>query len=119
MKLFFYFIFLCFYSFSSFALEYSCIDKKYSRLSKMNVEDELIKYQDEKGNPTEYKVVEDSDAILMGISKGKKVTDPMLNYIFIIKDKSLAYNSILRSIKDSYNEIYSEDIILKCIGKID
>ena len=55
----------------------------------------------------------------MGISKGKKVTDPMLNYIFIIKDKSLAYNSILWSIKDSYNEIYSEDIILKCIGKID
>ena len=85
----------------------------------MNIEDELIKYQDEKGNPAEYQVVEDSQTILMGISKGIKDTDPMLNYIFIIKDKSLAYNAILRSIKDSYNEIYSEDITLKCIGKID
>ena len=119
MKLFLYFIFFLFYSSSSFALEYSCIDKKYKRLSKMNVEDELIKYQDEKGNPAEYKVIEDSDAILMGISRGKQDTDPMLNYIFIIKNKSLAYNSILRSMKYSYNEIYSEDITLKCIGKID
>ena len=119
MKLFCFFIFFGFYSFSSFALEYSCIDKKYKNLSKMNVEDKLIKYQDEKGSPAEYQVIEDSDTILMGISKGKKETDPMINYIFIIKDKSLAYNSILRSIKVSYNEIYSENITLKCIGAID
>ena len=119
MKLFCFFIFFGFYSFSSFALEYSCIDKKYKRLSKMNVEDKLIKYQDEKGNPIEYQVVENSEAILMGISKGKKETDPILNYIFIIKDKSLSYNSILRSIKVSYNEIYFENITLKCIGEIE
>ena len=119
MKLFCFFIFFGFYSFSSFALEYSCIDKKYKRLSKMNVEDKLIKYQDEKGNPVEYQVVENSEAILMGISKGKKETDPILNYIFIIKDKSLSHNSILRSIKVSYNEIYFENITLKCIGEIE
>ena len=119
MKLFYFILFFGFYSFSSFALEYSCIDKKYKRLSKMSVEDELIKYQDEKGDPVEYKVVENSETILMGIAKGKTNTDPMLNYIFIIKDKSLAFNSILRSIKDSYNEIYTENITLKCIGKID
>jgi hypothetical protein len=119
MKLLCFFIFFGFYSFSSFALEYSCIDKKYKRLSKMNVEDKLIKYQDEKGNPVEYQVVENSEAILMGISKGKKETDPILNYIFIIKDKSLSHNSILRSIKVSYNEIYFENITLKCIGEIE
>ena len=119
MKLFYFLLFFGFYSFNSFALEYSCIDKKYKRLSKMIVEDELIKYQDEKGAPAEYKVVENSKTILMGISKGKQEIDPMLNYIFIIKDKFLTYNSILRSIKESYNEIYFKEITLKCIGKID
>ena len=55
----------------------------------------------------------------MGIFQGQKEIDPILNYIFIMKDNLLVYNSILRSIKKSYNEIYSEDITLKCIGKID
>ena len=118
MKLIYFCILFCLYSFNSFALEYSCIDKKYKRLSKMNVEDKLIKYQDEKGEPLEYQVVEDKDTVLMGIAKGSKDENPILNYIFIIKKDALAYNSILRSIKVSYNEIYSEDIVLKCIGKI-
>ena len=52
----------------------------------------------------------------MAISKGSKDNDPILNYIFIIKDKSLAFNSILRSIKESYNEIYTNALTLKCIG---
>ena len=119
MKLFYFFIIFVLYSFNSFALEYSCIDKKYNRLSKMNVEDELIKYQDEKGNSADYQIVENSETILMGIFQGQKEIDPILNYIFIMKDNLLVYNSILRSIKKSYNEIYSEDITLKCIGKID
>ena len=118
MKFFYFFIFCFFYSFNSFAIEYSCIDKKYKRLSKMNVEDKLIKYQDEKGEPSEYQVVEDTDSVLMGIAKGSKDENPILNYILIIKNDALAYNSTLRSIKVSYNEVYSEDIILKCIGEI-
>ena len=77
MKLFCFFIFFGFYSFSSFALEYSCIDKKYKRLSKMNVEDKLIKYQDEKGNPIEYQVVENSDTYSHGLFlKVKKKQTP-------------------------------------------
>ena len=52
----------------------------------------------------------------MAISKGSKDNDPILNYVFVIKDKSLAFNTILRSIKNSYNEIYTNDSILKCIG---
>ena len=119
MKLIYFCILFCLYSFNSFALEYSCIDKKYKRLSKMIVENKLIKYEDEKGNALNYKVIEDSESFLMGISEGKKNTDPLLNYIFIKKNKSLVYNSILRSIKSGYQEIYSEEIILKCIGKID
>ena len=118
MKLIYFCILFCLYAFNSFALEYSCIDKKYKRLSKMNVEDKLIKYQDEKGEPSEYQVVEDTDSVLMGIAKGSKDENPILNYILIIKNNALAYNSILRSIKVSYNEVYSEDIVLKCIGKI-
>ena len=73
-------------------------------------------YEDEKNEPAEYKVVENSEKILMAISKGSKDNDPILNYVFIIKDKTLAFNTILRSIKNSYNEIYTNDSILKCIG---
>jgi hypothetical protein len=119
MKFFYSTIFLLFYSLHSYAQEFSCIDKKHGRLSKLVLENELIKYEDEKGKPAEYKVVENSETMLMGISRGTKETDPMLNYIFIIKDKSLAFNSILRSIKDSYNEIYTNNITMKCIGNID
>ena len=119
MKLFYLTIFLIFYSLSSFAQEFSCIDKKHGRLSKMILEDELIKYEDEKGKPAEYKVIDNSDTMMMAISKGTKENDPILNYIFVIKNQSLAYNAILRSIKDSYNEIYTNNIVLKCIGKVD
>ena len=119
MKLIYFCILFCLYSFSTSALEYSCIDKKYKRLSKMIVENKIIKYEDEKGIPLNYKVVEDSETFLMGISEGKENIDPLLNYIFIQKDNALVYNSILRSIKLGYQEIYSEEIILKCIGKID
>ena len=49
----------------------------------MNVEDKLIKYQDEKGEPSEYQVVEDTDSVLMGIAKGSKDENPILNYILI------------------------------------
>jgi hypothetical protein len=119
MKLFYSTIFLIFFSVNSYAQEFSCIDKKHGRLSKMILENELIKYEDEKGKPAEYKIVDNSDKMIMAISKGTKENDPMLNYIFIIKNQSLAYNAILRSIKDSYNEIYTNNIVLKCIGKVD
>ena len=82
----------------------------------MFIENQILKYEDEKNEPAEYKVVENSEKILMAISKGNKDIDPILNYVFIIKDKSLAFNAILRSIKDSYNEIYTNDLTLKCIG---
>ena len=82
----------------------------------MFIDDQLVKYEDEKGKPSDYRIVENSDKVLMAISKGSKDNDPILNYIFIIKDKSLAFNAILRSIKDSYNEIYTNDLTLKCIG---
>ena len=114
---FFYLIFFCLvYPINSFALEFSCIDKKYNRFSKMVIENQILKYEDEKNEPAEYKVVENSEKILMAISKGSKDNDPILNYVFVIKDKSLAFNTILRSIKNSYNEIYTNDSILKCIG---
>ena len=119
MKLFYSTIFLIFYSFNAYGQEFSCIDKKHGRLSKMILENELIKYQDEKGKPANYKVVDNSDKMMMGIIKGTKENDPILNYIFVIKNQSLAYNAILRSIKDSYNEIYTNNIVLKCIGKVD
>ena len=97
-------------------MEFSCIDKKYNRFSKMVIENQILKYEDEKNEPAEYKVVENSEKILMAISNGLKDNDPILNYVFIIKDKSLAFNTILRSIKNSYNEIYTNDSTLKCIG---
>ena len=114
---FFYLLFLyLFYPINSFAMEFSCIDKKYNRFSKMVIENQILKYEDEKNEPAEYKVVENSEKILMAIRKGSKDNDPILNYVFIIKDKTLAFNTILRSIKNSYNEIYTNDSILKCIG---
>ena len=119
MKLIYIIIFILFYPFKTYSEEFSCIDKKYGRLSKMIAEDKLIKYQDEKGNPIEYKIVENSETMLMGISKGDSESDPILNYVFILKNKDLAFNSILRSIKSSYNEIFADNIIMKCIGKID
>ena len=72
MKLFYSKIFLIFFSLNSYAQEFSCIDKKHGRLSKMILENELIKYEDEKGKPTEYKVVDNSKEIFMAISKGTK-----------------------------------------------
>ena len=49
----------------------------------------------------------------------KTEENPILNYIFIIKDKKLAFNANLRSINNNYNEIFTKNIILKCIGNND
>ena len=119
MKLVYIIILILFYPFNAYSQEFSCIDKKYGRLSKMIAEEKLIKYQDEKGKPIEYKIVENSKTMLMGISKGVNEIDPILNYVFVLKNKDLAFNSILRTIKVSYNEIYTDNIIMKCIGEID
>ena len=119
MKIFFYILFLLFTSHSSYALEYSCIDKKHGNLSKMTVEDEFVKYEDQNGEPLEYKIVENSEIALMAISKVSEEENPILNYVFIIKDKSLAFNANLRSINDNYNEIFTKNKILKCIGNND
>ena len=119
MKFFYYLLFLLFASNSSYALEYSCIDKKHGYLSKMTIDGESIKYEDQKGEPLEYKIVENSEIALMAISKVSAEENPILNYIFIIKDKSLAFNANLRSINDKYNEIFTKNKILKCIGNND
>ena len=116
MRVFYLTIFLLFLSYNSYAVQYSCIDKKYGYLSKMFIEDELVKYEDQKGEPLEYKIVENSNIALMAISKVSKKENPILNYVFIIKDKSLAFNANLRSINNSYNEIFTKNITLKCIG---
>ena len=119
MKFFYYLLFLLFTSNSSYALEYSCIDKKHGYLSKMTIDGESIEYEDQKGEPLEYKIVENSEIALMAISKVSAEENPILNYIFIIKDKSLAFNANLRSINDNYNEIFTKNKILKCIGNND
>ena len=119
MKFFYYLLFLLFASNSSYAIEYSCIDKKHGYLSKMTIDGESIKYEDQKGEPLEYKIVENSEIALMAISKVSAEENPILNYIFIIKDKSLAFNANLRSINDNYNEIFTKNKILKCIGNND
>ena len=119
MKFFYYLLFLLFASNSSYALEYSCIDKKHGYLSKMTIDGESIKYEDQKGEPLEYKIVENSEIALMAISKVSAEENPILNYVFIIKDKSLAFNANLRSINDNYNEIFTKNKILKCIGNND
>ncbi len=119
MKFFYYLLFLLFASNSSYALEYSCIDKKHGYLSKMTIDGESIKYEDQKGEPLEYKIVENSEIALMAISEASAEENPILNYIFIIKDKSLEFNANLRSINDNYNEIFTKNKILKCIGNND
>ena len=119
MKFFYSILFLLCFSFNSFALEFSCIDKKHGHLSKMTVKGELVKYEDQKGEAVEYKIVENSKIALMAISKVSTKENPILNYVFIIKDKSLAFNANLRSINNNYNEIFKKNIILKCIGNND
>ena len=119
MKIFYYTLFLLFASHSSYALEYSCIDKKYGYLSKMTINGDSVKYEDQNGEPLEYKIVENSEIALMAISKVSAEENPILNYVFIIKDKSLAFNANLRSINDNYNEIFTKNKILKCIGNND
>ena len=119
MKFFYSILFLIFFSSISYALEYSCIDKKHGHLSKMTVMGETVKYEDQKGEQVEYKIVENSKIALMAISKVSTKENPILNYVFIIKDKSLAFNANLRSINDNYNEIFTKNIILKCIGNND
>ncbi len=119
MKFFYSILFLLYFSFSCYALEYSCIDKKHGNLSKMTVEGELVKYEDQKGEPIEYKIVENSKMALMAISKVSTEENPILNYVFIIKDKSLSFNANLRSINNNYNEIFTKNIILRCIGNND
>ena len=119
MKFFYSTFFILFVSYSSHALEYSCIDKKHGYLSKMTIDGEFVKYEDQNGEPLEYKIVEDSKTALMAISKVSAEKNPILNYVFIIKDKSLAFNANLRSINDNYNEIFTKNKILKCIGNND
>ena len=119
MKFFYSILYLLFFSFNSYALEYSCIEKKYGHLSKMTIKGELVKYEDQKGEPVEYKIVENSKIALMAISRVSTDENPILNYVFIIKDKSLAFNANLRSINNNYNEIFTKNIILKCIGNND
>ena len=119
MRILYYILFLLFASHSSYALEYSCIDKKHGNLSKMIVEGEFVKYEDQNGEPLEYKIVENSEIALMAISKVSTKENPILNYLFIIKDKSLSFNANLRSINDNYNEIFTKNKILKCIGNND
>ena len=116
MKFFCSILLLSCFSCSSYALEYSCIDKKHGHLTKMTVKDGLVKYEDQKGELLEYKIVENSKIALMAISKVSTDENPVLNYVFIIKDKSLAFNANLRSINNNYNEIFTKNIILKCIG---
>ena len=115
MKFFYSILFLLYLSSNSYALEYSCIDKKNGHLSKMTVKGESVKYEDQKGEPLEYKIVENSKIALMAISKISTEENPILNYVFIIKDKTLAFNANLRSINNNYNEIFTKNIILKCI----
>ena len=119
IKFFYSILFLLYFSFNSHALEYSCIDKKHGHLSKMTVKGESVKYEDQKGKPLEYKIIENSKIALMAISKVSTDENPILNYVFIIKDKSLAFNANLRSINNNYNEIFTKNIILKCIGNND
>ena len=119
MKIFYSILFLLFVSYSSYALEYSCIDKKHGYLSKMIIDGELVKYEDQNGESLEYKIEENSEIALMAISKVSAEENPILNYVFIIKDKSLAFNANLRSINDNYNEIFTKNKILKCIGNND
>ena len=119
MKIFYSTLFLLYFSSSSYALEYSCIDKKHGHLSKMTVKGDSVKYEDQKGEPVEYKIVENSKIVLMAISKVSTEENPILNYVFIIKNKSLAFNANLRSINNNYNEIFTKNIILKCIGNND
>ena len=119
MKFFYSLLFLLYFSFSSYALEYSCIDKKHGYLSKMTIDGDTVKYEDQNGEPLEYKIVENSEIALMAISKVSAEENPILNYVFIIKDKSLAFNANLRSINDNYNEIFTKNKILKCIGNND
>ena len=116
MRILYTILFLCFYSLSSYGLEYSCVDKKYSRLSKISIKDELLTYINDRGLVQEYKIIDNSEINLMAIKKAADENDPILNYIFIIKDNTLVFNSIFRSVKSSYNEIYANEFILKCIG---
>jgi len=116
MRLLFPILFILFYSLPTYGLEYSCVDKKYSRLSKISIKDQLLLYINDVGLEQEYKIVDNDINNLMAIKKSSKENEPILDYIFIIKDNELTFNSILRSIKNSYNEIYTKEFILKCIG---
>jgi len=116
MRVFYIFLFVYFFSLPSYGQEYSCVDKKYSRLSKMSIKDNTLTFINERGLEQEYKIIDNSQKTLMAIKKDPGENDPILNYIFIIKDNALIFNSIFRSVKSSYNEIYSDEIVLKCIG---
>ena len=82
----------------------------------MSIKDNSLTFINEKGLVQEYKIIDNSQKSLMAIKKVSGENDPIINYIFIIKDNTLAFNSVFRSVKNSYNEIYSEEIVLKCIG---
>ena len=116
MRVFYIFLFVYFFSLPSYGQEYSCVDKKYSRLSKMSIKDNTLTFINERGLEQEYKIIDNSQKTLMALKKESGENDPILNYIFIIKDNALIFNSIFRSVKSSYNEIYSDEIVLKCIG---
>ena len=81
MRILYYILFLLFASHSSYALEYSCIDKKHGDLSKMTVDGDSVKYEDQNGEPLEYKIVENSEIALMAISKVSTKENPMFDVL--------------------------------------
>ena len=65
----FYIFFILFFNLPSYGQEYSCVDKKYSRLSKMSIKDNALTFINERGLVQEYKIIDNSQKTLMAIKK--------------------------------------------------
>jgi len=98
MRVFYIFLLLCFFNLPSYGQEYSCVDKKYSRLSKMSIKEDALTFINERGLVQEYKIIDNSQKALMAIKKDSDENDPILNYIFIIKDNILKTPALQGSI---------------------
>ena len=103
MRVFYIFLFLCFFSLPSYGQEYSCVDKKYSRLSKMSIKDDALTFINERGSVQEYKIIDNSHKHV-----GHKFYTPE-KFHLQLKIKSSYLNSI--------SKLSAQKMIMKILSK--
>ena len=106
MRIFYIFLFLCFFSLPSFGDDYSCVDKKYSRLSKMSIKDDALTFINERGKVQEYKIIDNSQKSLgeriLIVSNSPNIETNKYGNIYNVKFMEAISSNTVKDLKRVY-----------------